>query len=273
MQARQRNYRPSWALNVTNPVAGNYYPVNAAIRIEEGAGAQSSGTRALSVVNDRSQGGTSLASGQVELMVHRRMLADDGRGVGQALNESGLSGQGLIVRGRHWIMATHAATAARAAREQQQAVYFAPLAKLAPMQGLTPLQWADKFRTQRSGLVTALPDNVHLLTVDCANYGPGRALVRLAHLYAAGEDAALSKPATVALASLFADMRIKFATEQNLRGNQDVADAIPLLWKVAGEGSQPATRLQQWASMPPAGAELSVTLQPMDIRTFIVQFE
>ena len=268
MQLRQRNHRPSWTLNVTNPIAGNYYPVNAALRIEE----HGVNARALSMLNDRSQGGSSLQSGQAELMVHRRMLVDDGRGVGQALNESGLSGQGLIVRGRHWLLVTSASTAAVATREQQQAVYFAPMVKLAPTQGLSPQQWAAKFAVQRAGVSAALPRNVHLLTVDPANYGPGRALVRLAHLYAVGEDAAMSAPANVSLANLFTGLTITYATEVNLRGNQDVAAANPLRWRVQGEGAQPLTRLQQWALAPPAGDDLQITLQPMDIRTFLVQF-
>ncbi len=265
MQTRKRNFRPTWTLNVTNPVAGNYYPVNAAIRVQDSS-------RALSVLNDRSQGGSSLASGQLELMVHRRMLVDDGRGVGQALNESGLSGRGLIVRGSHWLLPTQASTAAAVTRTHQQGVYFSPMMKFAPLAGLTPQQWASKYVTQRSGVVSPLPPNVHLLTVDPANYGPGRALVRLAHLYALGEDAVLSAPVNVSLASLFTDMRITHATEQNLRANQDVSASTPLPWKVQGEGAQPPTRLQEWAATPPSGEQLTVTLQPMDIRTFLVQF-
>ena len=29
----RRNYRPTWVLNMTEPVAGNYYPVNSRIYI------------------------------------------------------------------------------------------------------------------------------------------------------------------------------------------------------------------------------------------------
>ena len=40
-------------------------------------------------MNDRSQGGTSLTDGDVMLMIHRRILHDDHRGVEEALNEKG----------------------------------------------------------------------------------------------------------------------------------------------------------------------------------------
>ena len=63
MQKRVRNFRPTWKLNVTDPVSGNYYPVDSSIYIQD------SRNRQLTVVTDRSQGGTSLVDGQIELMV------------------------------------------------------------------------------------------------------------------------------------------------------------------------------------------------------------
>jgi hypothetical protein len=81
MQTRLINHRPSWYYNVTEPVSGNYYPVNAAAYIKDSS-AQ------LTVLVDRSEGAASLASGQLELMVHRRLLYDDSRGVGEPLNET-----------------------------------------------------------------------------------------------------------------------------------------------------------------------------------------
>ena len=38
------------------------------------------------------------------LKVHRRLLHDDKRGVGEPLNETGVSGDGLIIRGKHLLM-------------------------------------------------------------------------------------------------------------------------------------------------------------------------
>jgi len=55
---RKLDFRPTWDMEVFQPVAGNYYPVNAAIYIED---SESS----ISVLNDRTQGGASLADGEV----------------------------------------------------------------------------------------------------------------------------------------------------------------------------------------------------------------
>jgi hypothetical protein len=78
---RKYNYRPSWDLEVYEPVAGNYYPVNSAIYIEDA-------DACLAVLTDRTQGGASLSNGAVELMVQRRLVADDSRGVGEPLDET-----------------------------------------------------------------------------------------------------------------------------------------------------------------------------------------
>ena len=49
MQRRVRDERPTWQLNVTEPVAGNFYPVTAAAYIQDDA-------RMLTVHTDRAQG-------------------------------------------------------------------------------------------------------------------------------------------------------------------------------------------------------------------------
>ena len=271
MVQRKLNHRDSWKLNVTQPVSGNYAPINAAIQLREEQHEQH--PRVFTLVNDRSQGGASLAEGAVEVMVHRRLLHDDARGVGQALNETGLTGDGLIVRGVHWLTLDTPTRSAKAQRQLMQSDFFRPLLKAAPLQGLTPPQWLTKFVGARRGMATNLPPNVHLLTVDTANYGPGVMLLRLAHLYEVGEDAVLSQPATVQLAGMFRGLTLTSATETTLRGNADVADVQPLLWQVQGEGEPEPSTLTRWAGEPPSGPSLEVVLRPMEIRTFLARFQ
>ncbi|CAD8098565.1 unnamed protein product [Paramecium sonneborni] len=90
MQQRKLNFRPTWDLDVNQPIAGNYYPVNGILQIQNNQTGE-----VVAILNDRSQGGTSLHSGQLELMIHRRLLKDDARGVGEPLNEKQSNGRGL----------------------------------------------------------------------------------------------------------------------------------------------------------------------------------
>jgi alpha-mannosidase len=70
------------------------------------------------VVTDRAQGVASLEDGQLEVLLHRRLLRDDGRGVGEPLNEQECNAEhadcaGLTVTGRHLISLSHPDTAVR----------------------------------------------------------------------------------------------------------------------------------------------------------------
>lgn len=97
MVRRVINFRESYILNNKEEVAGNYYPITSKIVIKD-----ENSKINLAVLNDRSQGGSSLKPGVVELMVHRRLRQDDGYGVNEVLNEEEF-GDGLIVRGQHFV--------------------------------------------------------------------------------------------------------------------------------------------------------------------------
>ena len=73
-QRRVKDHRDTWTLNSSEPVASNYYPLNAAAYLN------SSSHGFFSLVTDRSQGVASLTGGEMEVMVHRRLLCDDGKG-------------------------------------------------------------------------------------------------------------------------------------------------------------------------------------------------
>lgn len=52
------NYRPTWNYTLYEPTAGNYYPVNSFLRIQDVIS-----NRSMTVMNDRSQGGSVLREG------------------------------------------------------------------------------------------------------------------------------------------------------------------------------------------------------------------
>lgn len=51
----------------------------------------------------RSQGGSSIMNGTVELMHHRRLFYDDWRGVGESLNETDEYGNGIQVTATYYL--------------------------------------------------------------------------------------------------------------------------------------------------------------------------
>lgn len=203
---RRRNFRPTWQLDVQEPVAGNYYPVNSKIFIRDTAqNAQ------LTVLTDRSQGGSSIRNGSVELMVHRRLLYDDAFGVGEALNESYYGGKGLVVRGTHRVTVSPLNQASLLHRPLAQALYAAPALFFAP---LDPASYMEQCNTSCSALAQPLPSNVHLLTLE--HWSKDQVLLRVEHFYETKDNAGdLSKPANFSLQASFV-RTITSVSEMNL---------------------------------------------------------
>lgn len=62
MLRRQRNHRDTWNVKLVEKISGNFYPVTTKIAIEDEQ-------KRLAILTDRSQGGSSLFDGSIELMV------------------------------------------------------------------------------------------------------------------------------------------------------------------------------------------------------------
>ena len=80
----------------------------------------------LNVLNDRTQGGSSLSEGEVELMVHRR-LTHNGNGGDFPIDEAGVNGKGLIVRGRHYIFIGPTTKSIGSSRKLAESLYMSPV--------------------------------------------------------------------------------------------------------------------------------------------------
>ncbi|XP_053145025.1 lysosomal alpha-mannosidase isoform X2 [Hemicordylus capensis] len=252
---RRRDYRAMWKFNQTEPVAGNYYPVNSRIYIKDQK-------VQLTVLTDRSQGGSSIFDGSLELMVHRRLLHDDNRGVGEPLLEPGVYHDGLVVRGRHLILLDTAEASAEQHRLHAQQEFMAPQLVLT-LGGGPPYSCDQHYLKQFSALNHTLPSNIHLLTL--AQWEPDSILIRLEHQFERGESANGSMPVTINLLGLFSTFQITAVQEMNLAANQKREDMSRLIWQPA-EG--PAKR----QSSPKLDPE-HITLQPMEIRTFLARIQ
>lgn len=118
MQRRQLNYRPTWNLTVYEGgvnVTANYFPINSAIAmVDESTNMQ------FTVMNDRSQGGSVYENGRIELMQNRRGNVDDGRGVGEALDETTSTGVGITVPATYYVQYFNRLTQKSLQRQVQQ---------------------------------------------------------------------------------------------------------------------------------------------------------
>ncbi|KAI4387891.1 hypothetical protein MLD38_000281 [Melastoma candidum] len=262
---RVRDYRADWDLKVDQPAAGNYYPINLGIFLEDGK-------KEFSVLVDRSFGGSSLRDGQVELMLHRRLFHDDGRGVDEALNETTCAEkkcQGLIVQGKYYFRFDRLGEGARWRRSFGQEIYSPLLLAFAEQDGD---HWSSTRRTTFSGIDAsyALPDNVAILTLQ--DLGDKKVLLRLAHLYEIGEDKDLSQIASIELRKLFPGKQIGKVSEMSLSANQERSEMEKkrLVWQVEGEKGEDGKALRGGPIDP---NNLVVNIAPMEIRTFVVQFK
>ena len=80
---REQDKRPHFDLDVTDPVSGNFYPINTMVVMNG-----TSSPFSVAVTPDRPMGVASLKSGELTFLLHRRLLFDDNRGVGEPLNQT-----------------------------------------------------------------------------------------------------------------------------------------------------------------------------------------
>ncbi|KAG1331603.1 putative alpha-mannosidase [Cocos nucifera] len=261
---RIRDYRSDWELQVNQPVAGNYYPINLGIYMEDNS-------MELSVLVDRSVGGSSILDGQIELMLHRRLIHDDGRGVDEALNEIVCVNdkcEGLTVQGKFYLRVDPLGEGAKWRRSFGQEIYSPLLLAFSEQDGGN---WTGSHIPKFSALDSSysLPDNVALITLQALE--DGSVLLRLAHLYEVGEDKDLSTMAYVDLKKMFPDKKVRKITEMNLSANQERATMEKKRLKWKAEDSIGSGTMVRGGPVDPS--KLVVELGPMEIRTFLINFD
>ncbi|CAF1238466.1 unnamed protein product [Adineta steineri] len=260
---RIRNYRPTYNYTITEPVSGNYYPVNSRIWINET-------NRQFTILTDRSEGGASLFDGSIELMIHRRLLYDDNLGVGEALNESAF-GQGLVVRGKHFLNIDSPQTSALYHRIHSQELFMSPLVIFALINS-SYMNYSNLYRQTWSALSDILPSNIHLLTLDQLN--EKQYLIRLEHYFELNEDEKYSYPTKINLQSIFKsigtiDKILELTLDANLEltldANLELSQMNRLHWLTDNDELLLQTNN---STKQHSLVDTNIILNPMQIRTF-----
>lgn len=157
---RTINKRESFQYNVTEPVAGNYYPVNSHIYLKD-----QKEDKQLSILVDRAQGGASLDDGHLELMVHRRLVYDDAIGVDEVLNERQSNGDGIVVCGTHFLMLGGSLESARLRPLLSQELYRQPRISFIATD-LSLADWLSRYNTEVIKQRIKLIFGTHIQHVD-----------------------------------------------------------------------------------------------------------
>ena len=169
-----------------------------------------------------------MKNGSIEIMVHRRILKDDKRGVKEHLNETAY-GQGLVVRGRHLLIVEQPQFSALVHRLRSQEFFMHPLPTFSLPQS-TYTNYSADYRQKWSAVLDPLPLNVHLLTLD--QQGPKDYLIRVEHYFELDEDQIYSQPVTVDLQSIFKSIgTISNIVELTLTANLELAKLERLNWR------------------------------------------
>jgi alpha-mannosidase len=260
---RVRDYRPDWDLEVIEPVAGNYYPLNLGIYMKDNESD-------VSVLVDRALGGSSIEDGQLEIMLHRRLLYDDHRGVGEALNETVCSNdghcEGLTVQGKFYINISPSEVAAEWRRIKGQQILMPLQLSFSVLEdGNTEPLRTPRFSALKAGY--ELPLNIAVMTLQELN--EEEVLLRLANLFEVDESTRLSRTSTVDLLNIFPSHKIKEVKEVTLSANQEKSEVKKLEWNIEASEASP----KMLRGRPLRDDETIVEIAPMEIRTFLLRVQ
>ncbi|KAJ9591912.1 hypothetical protein L9F63_001514, partial [Diploptera punctata] len=211
--------------DISEPVSGNYYPVTSTILIRDTDKAQE-----FAILTDRAQGGSSLNDGQIELMLHRRLLNDDGFGIGESLDELEYSG-GLVVRGKHTVMVGSTTGASPSFAAERRLTSTSKI--LGPWYFMTPtsvdfISWTNVHTMEFVGLNQDLPSNIVIHSLE--PWDENSLLIRVEHIMGPDDDTELSQPVEINFEDIFSTFTVTSSRLTTLGGNQWTEDQNRLVW-------------------------------------------
>uniref|UniRef100_A0A7S1KQR5 Alpha-mannosidase n=1 Tax=Percolomonas cosmopolitus TaxID=63605 RepID=A0A7S1KQR5_9EUKA len=265
---RQPRFDDLWHPNV---LSGNFYPMTtqAVIRDED---------TQLTIFSNQAVGASSQAHGHLEVMLNRRTITDDHRGLNTPLNVTTPS----ISTFRISIMSVDAADSLRS----QQSLFFehpmvtfyhANLVDVVPRPSFHIQDYFKLFSTYGVQM-NPLPENVHLLTMRNTHAENGTAILRLHHIFEPHQDLVHSKPVTLFLQQVFDKYKFTDLYETSLTTIHDLSGNLLESQRMKrgdlgenGISTHPLTSNAEHRYSDPGDTDedpTKITLDPLQIRTF-----
>ena len=217
------------------PVAGNYYPSSGATYIEDGK----RGVRFSTIVN-QGHGVASLRNGEMEMMLQRRCVADDRRGVNEVLNERYHTEPQIM------IMLDTEENVANLNRRYYQIQQFQHSFFFGITDSIVSYisQYKTSWSAMNDAMASGLPPNVFLMQFRFAYSGSsvgrdGGVIMQMQHMFENGESS-MAKEETVDLTKILKPeiLTVQNASEMNLLATIPLADLDRLPWNISDAKGQ-----------------------------------
>ncbi|KAL4717575.1 hypothetical protein ACJJTC_000724, partial [Scirpophaga incertulas] len=273
---RIRNTRATFNPVNKDPLACNLYPVTSKIYIED----LKRNVR-FAVLNDRAQGGSSFSDGEINILLHRRLLTEDSA-VDAVLNETD-EDTGIVVRGQHYIYVSKADHKPYRIFEKKLAkeIELRPQILTSPAWGYgnkSKISWIGQ-RNEYSALKSKLPLGLHILSFE--EWNEGTLLLRIEN-YLEKSDTVHTGVKKVILRDLFTHIDILDVKETTLAANLWLKDFVPLKWnrekfvknfnEAYGTGKIDYVD-DKLRDIIEVDVNIPVELTPQQIRTFVISYK
>ncbi|ETO35260.1 hypothetical protein RFI_01799 [Reticulomyxa filosa] len=254
----ERIYEP----NLDERLGGNYFPAASQAYLSDSADEY----RFATIVN-QAHGVATFRNGEMELMLHRRCLSDDGRGVGQVLNET------THIEPRIFVTYDTSNEVSYLSRRLHQIQHYGATKFYGLDNSIS--NWTNKYGVSWTAINSSyphgLPNNIHLQELRYAynglDYNQGL-ILQLQHMFEVGENPEWSVDETIDLSMIFnpAVISIEQATEMTLTASLPLANLHKLQWTIADEdGNVRVINRKKTLSQGTV-----ITISPRQIRTFVV---
>jgi hypothetical protein len=202
----------------------NYYPCPSTAFINDEDSVQ------LTILTANAMGVASLQDGEIEIMMHRHLQQDDGRGLAEGVNDDS------TVPMTTWLI-VDAPDATSEIRRHLSVLLNHPTNVLQAPSPMTAADWTKRFHWAFSALSAPLPDNLHLMSLRVRDHDDKDTVaMRLLHTQEAGETNALSVPVSIDAVSIFAGLHLEEVRETLLSFTGDMSEILSKKWKWLNSG-------------------------------------